>query len=130
MTRSPSDSCCAIKVLQLRTATAAIKSIPEKNIKWEEVKERLLEESTTLLTDKGHCDRASPASVMSSNATSGFGIGCKSNHETRDCLLNSLNPENTLNLLTEVADKLTGNNVIDKRTRKRKANADQLSHLQ
>ena len=81
----------SIDVHDLRPATAAIKTLAEHEINWEDVTTRLIEEVRELKNDNGRSNRALAANP-------GCVICSKLSHRTDACFLNPLNPRNKLNL--------------------------------
>lgn len=96
----------SIEVSHLLPVTAAIKTLVEKDVKLKEVTGRLLEERTILLTDDGRRDRASPAHAGPHGTSNDCAICQNTGHETKNCFLNPLNPNNKLNLPTDMTEKV------------------------
>ena len=83
----------SIDVQELLPVVAAIKTLSDRDMKWESVTSRLIEESS---------DASSSAVINHANtANSSCGICGKSNHSTAKCFINPLNPNNRLNLTEE-----------------------------
>ena len=112
----------SIEVHQLHAVTAAIKTLAEKDIKWEEITSRLLEERTAFLTEDGHRDRATPANSVRNGQgeEQSCSICGKPNHKTHQCYLNPLNPENKLGLPTGTTDKILAGEQRPNGTKKRR----------
>lgn len=79
----------SIEVSELSAVTAAIKTLAEKDLVWEDVSSRLIEECKSIKTS--HKDRASAASSV-------CGLCKKPGHTIDDCFMNPMNPKNRLNL--------------------------------
>ena len=109
----------SIDVPSLLPITAAIKTLAESDINWEDVTSRLIEESKTLTSSSGPVDRANAA--MSSCQ-----ICQKNSHRTENCFLNPMNPHNKLKLSdespTEILDVQKNNRKSNRRGRRGKLN--------
>lgn len=77
-------------------ATAAIKTLTESDVKWEDVSSRLIDEVKNLKSNHRH---------SANTAKSACQICGKTNHSTAKCFLNPLNPHNRLELKSPVAEK-------------------------
>lgn len=80
----------SIEVSELTPVTAAIKTLADKDLNWEEVSSRLIEECKALRTSSGK-DRAAAASCVCA-------LCHKPGHDIENCFQNPLNPNNRLNL--------------------------------
>lgn len=94
----------SITVPDLLPATAAIKTLTEKDATWELVSGRLIEEVKNL--------KSNNRNQQSNAANSSCAICGKPNHSTPKCFLNPLNPNNRLNLKNSVADIPQGGKAI------------------
>ena len=92
----------SIEVPELGPATAAIKTLADKDVKWEDVCARLIDESKTMKSGSRH---------RSNLATNRCGICNKTNHTTDKCFLNPLNPSNKLRLKVKPNVPITTNEV-------------------
>lgn len=80
----------SVEAQPLLSVTAAIKTISEKDLKWEDVASRLMDE---VRSARRSSDRASAANLTCSI--------CKKPHSTDRCFLNPLNPNHRLNLVKD-----------------------------
>ena len=89
----------SVEVPQLQPVTAAIKTLAENNINWEDVTNHLFEEQKLLSSDDFIRSRVNAANAACQ-------ICEKTNHQTEHCFLNPLNPRDKLNLSTALATEI------------------------
>lgn len=103
----------SITVSELMPATAAIKTLADKDIKWEEVSSRLIEEVKNI--------KSSNRTPRANSANSTCAICGKNNHSTNRCFLNPMNPHNKLDLKNGVAEKSQDGKTDDNTDKKEKS---------
>lgn len=81
----------SIQVPELDPETASIKAISERDLKWEDLHARLIEEVADLRHIPGNSFKANAASVHCQ-------ICLRSLHPTEKCFLNPMSPDNKLQL--------------------------------
>lgn len=91
----------SITVDELKPASAAIKTLTDDNLKWEDVTARLIEEVKSLKVDHNQSSR------QATHNQNGCAICGKSNHHTDACFLNPLNKDNKLGVNDEIVRKIT-----------------------
>lgn len=116
-----------------QAVTAAIKTLAETDINWEEVTGLLFEESLGLVSEDGRRDQDSQKSTVRTDHTNSACAICdKTNQKTRDCFLNDLNSNNKLGLSAEDTEKIHGlrrSNGSQKRRSKRRSGRAGLSRV-
>ena len=103
----------SISVPELMPATAAIKTLADRDIKWEDISSRLIEEVKNL--------KSSNRTPRANLANSSCAICGKNNHSTNRCFLNPMNPQNKLNLKSDVAEKIQDGKTDDDSNNKDKS---------
>ena len=107
----------SIDVSELLPATAAIKTLSDKEVKWEDVSSRLIDEAKNLKS--GFTNNRSYA------ANTNCAICGKSNHTTDRCFLNPLNPKNKLKLKSDPKKPVSENQKDNDQDNGNKSNSDQ-----
>lgn len=105
----------SIQVAELAPVTAATKTLAESDLKWESVRNRLIEKTQTLTS---RTVSARESAVSSSNIC---GLWSRRRHQTKNCFFNSLNPKIKLKMtndgkfrISNSNNKKTGRNSSDK----------------
>lgn len=81
----------SIEVQELMPVTASIKTLSESDVKWEEVSNRLIEDSNSISS-------GTALTAKSNMAHDGCQICHKSNHRTEKCFLNPMSKNSKLNI--------------------------------
>lgn len=92
----------SIDVPELMPVTASIKTLAEADVKWEEVANRLIEDSKSISSGNGLSARASAATVDTCQ------ICKKPNHKTENCFLNPMGKNCKLDISDDTVSSLLG----------------------